>query len=194
MKNIHFGDKQFDKGYFSGKSACGYPNGYSKQTIKYYNCWTIPEEDSKFINDLKIKTYFEIGCACGYLMEELMKYHIKVKGWDISEYIVNQASPKVKLFIEIKSIDNIISLPDKFYDLVHISGVIGYISIDELDFYLAQIKRIAKKYVIIYAGTPEDAPEENNIRGINQSDEWWKKQYSKYFKEKDLSKDLWEIA
>jgi len=188
-----FGDKQFDENYFSGKISCGYPNGYSKQTIKYYNCWTMPENDAQIINKLGVKTYLEIGCACGYLMEELIKYNIKVEGWDISEYIVNQSSPQVRQFIKIKSIEKIIFLPNKNYDLVHVSGVLGYILQDKLDFYLSQIKRITKKYVIIYAGTPEDAPEENNIRGINQPDKWWHEQYSKYFKEKDLNKDLWEV-
>jgi len=36
---------------------------------------------------LGVKSYLEIGCACGYLMEELLKLGVKVKGWDIQNLL-----------------------------------------------------------------------------------------------------------
>ncbi len=77
---------------------------------------------------------------------------------------------------------------------MHVSNVLGYVPKNKLDYYLAQIKRVAKKYAILYAGTPEDSPEENNIRKINQPDKWWNQQYRKYFKEKDVSQYLWKAV
>ena len=192
-KKNHFGDKEFDQAYFTGKSSCGYPGGYTKENLRCYDYdYTDFSDVAKKISGLGIKTYFEIGCACGYLMEELLKLSIKVKGWDISKFITEKALPEVRPFIEVKSIDEIGSLPDKSFDLVHVSNVLGYVPFDKLDYYLNQIARVAKKYVIVYAGTPEDAPEENEIRKINKPDEWWNKKFAKYFKLVDMDWYLWK--
>jgi len=196
MKRNYFGDAKFDKAYFTGKLKAGYQGGYNKQRLeKNFDCYTHFEEDAKFIKDLGIKSYLEIGCACGYLMEELLKLGVKVKGWDISKFIVEKASPEVRPNIQIKSIDKISSLPDKSFDLVHVSGVFGYVSLGKLDYYLRELARIAKRYVIVYAGTPakDDMPEENSIRLINRPDGWWNKKFAEYFKQKDLENCLWEV-
>lgn len=193
MDESFFGDQSFDEGYFTGKHPAGYEGGYLKHALRDYYCYTDFEEDAKFIKNLGVKSYFEIGCACGYLMEELLKLGIKVKGWDVSEYIIKKADPSVRPFIELKDIKEITKLPDKSFDLVHVSGVLGYVPENELDFYLSEIKRVTKKYAIIYAGTPEDAPEENEIRKINQPDEWWNEKFSRHFTAVDLDWYLWKI-
>ncbi|MFH1583203.1 MAG: class I SAM-dependent methyltransferase [Candidatus Falkowbacteria bacterium] len=193
MRKSYFGDSKFDKAYFTGKHPAGYEDGYEKNILEGdYGCYSSFKKAAKFIKDLGVKDYLEIGCACGYLMEELMKYGIRVTGWDVSEYIINRADPSVRPFMELKDIKEIVSLPDKSFDLVHVSTVLGYVPEAELDFYLSEIKRITRKYAVLYAGTPEDAPEENGIRKINKPDEWWNKQFAEYFKEKDISRFLWE--
>ncbi|OIO50832.1 MAG: hypothetical protein AUJ11_02330 [Parcubacteria group bacterium CG1_02_44_65] len=193
VKNNYFGDTKFDKAYFTGKSSCGYPGGYTKENLLNhdydYNDFAAV---AKKISQLGVRTYFEIGCARGYLMEELLKLGVKVKGWDVSEYIIKKASKKVKPFIEIKDISEIKNLPDKSFDLVHVSTVLGYAPLKKLDYYLKEIKRIAKKFVIVYSGTPEDAPEENSIRLINKPDDWWNKKFSKHFALVDLNWYLWK--
>ena len=98
----------------------------------------------------------------------------------------------MKPFIEIKDISEIKNLPDKSFDLVHVSTVLGYAPLKKLDYYLKEIKRIAKKFVIVYSGTPEDAPEENSIRLINKPDDWWNKKFSKHFALVDLNWYLWK--
>ncbi|MDD4271890.1 MAG: class I SAM-dependent methyltransferase [Patescibacteria group bacterium] len=196
MKRNYFGDVKFDEAYFTGKHPAGYKGGYNKKSLtKDFDCYTHFKEDAKFIKDLGIESYLEIGCACGFLMEELLKLGVKARGWDISKFIVEKASPEVRPFIEIKSIDKISSLPDKAFDLVHVSGVLGYVSEDKLDYYLSELKRIARKYVIVYVGTPaeDDMPEENSIRLVNRSDGWWNKKFAEYFKEKDLENCVWKV-
>jgi len=196
MGGKSFGNIKFDEAYFMGKSNCGYAGGYSKETLeKASDCYyTAFEKDAKFISNLGIKTYLEIGCACGYLMEELMKYGIKVKGWDVSKYIIKKAGPSVRPFIELKDIKEIASLPDKSFDLVHISNVLGYIPENELGFCLSEIKRVTKKYAILYAGTPEDTPEENVIRKINKPDQWWNIKFSEHFTLVFLNRFLWKSS
>jgi len=100
----------------------------------------------------------------------------------------------VKPFIEIKDISEIKNLPNKSFDLVYVSTVLGYAPLKKLDYYLKEIKRIAKKFVIVYSGTPEDAPEENSIRLINKPDDWWNKKFAQYFKQKDLENCLWGVV
>lgn len=195
MKKKYFGEKKFDRDYFTGKIPVGYPGGYNKKTLGGYDCWTRFEEDAKLIKKLGVKSYFEIGCACGYLMSELLKLGIKVKGWDISEYIVKKADKKVRPFIDIKDIGEINCLPDKSFDLVHVSTVLGYVPLKKLDYYLRQIRRISKKYVIVYVGTPakSDSPEETPIRLINQPESWWNKKFAEYFKVENLKNYLWKV-
>ena len=196
MTRNYFGDAKFDEAYFTGKLKAGYKGGYNKKRLaKDFDCYTHFEEDAQFIKDLGVKSYLEIGCACGYLMEELLKLDVKVKGWDISKFIAGKASPEARPFIEVKSIDEISSLLDKSFDIVHVSSVLGYVPADKLDYYLSQLARIAKKYVIVYAGTPaqDDMPEENSIRLINRPDGWWNKKFAKYFKQKDLENCVWEV-
>ncbi|MDP2736865.1 MAG: class I SAM-dependent methyltransferase [bacterium] len=195
-KRSYFGNAEFDEVYFTGRHPAGYKGGYNKQRLeKDFDCYTHFAEDAKFIKGLGVNSYLEIGCACGYLMEELLKLNVKIKGWDISKFIVEKASPEVRPFIEVKSVEDIGSLPDKSFDLVHVSGVLGYVSEDKLDYYLSQLLRIAKKYVIVYAGTPaeDDMPEENSIRLINKSDDWWNKKFAEYFKQKDLENCVWGV-
>ena len=193
MKKNYFGDAKFDEAYFTGKLKAGYKGGYNKKTLKQdFDCYTHFKKDAQFIKDLGVKSYLEIGCACGYLMEELLRLGVKVKGWDVSEYIIKKASPAVSPFIELKDIKEIGRLPDKLFDLVHISGILGYVSEKKLDFYLSETKRVTRKYAILYAGTPEDTPEENSIRKINQPDEWWNKKFAKYFKLVDMDWYLWK--
>lgn len=196
IKKNYFGCKKFDEAYFTGKHPAGYKEGYNKQRLeKDFDCYTHFKDDAKFIKDLGIETYLEIGCASGYLMEELIKLGVKVKGWDVSEYIINKAGLSVRPFIELKDISEISELPDKSFDLVHVSSVLGYVPEGKVDYYLNQIKRLAKKFVIVYAGTPDkdDTPEENSIRLINRPDEWWNKKYAEYFKARDLENCLWEV-
>jgi len=196
MAKNYFGDAEFDEAYFTGTHPAGYSGGYDKQKLaRDFDCYTHFKEDAEFIKNLGIDSYLEIGCACGYLMEELLKLGVKVKGWDISKFIVEKASPEIRPFIEIKSIDEIGSLPNKSFDLVHVSSVLGYVREEKLDYYLSEINRIAKKYVIVYAGTPaeDDMSEENSIRLINQPDDWWNRKYSEYFKARDLENCVWEV-
>ncbi|MFH0955697.1 MAG: class I SAM-dependent methyltransferase [Candidatus Falkowbacteria bacterium] len=194
-KSSYFGDAEFDEAYFTGKLKAGYKGGYDKKKLeKDFDCYTHFTEDAKYIKDLGIDSYLEIGCACGYLMEELLKLGVKVKGWDISKFIVEKASPVIRPFIEIKSIDEISLLPDKSFDLVHVSSVLGYMREEKLDYYLSQLDRIAKKYVIVYAGTPDedDMPAENSIRLINRPDDWWNRKFVEYFKAYDLKNCVWK--
>jgi len=196
MGKDYFGDEQFDRAYFTGEHPAGYQGGYNRQLLqRNYDCYTHFSEDAEYIKNLGVDTYLEIGCACGYLIEELLRLGVKVKGWDIAKFIVEKASPAIRPFIEIKSIEEIGSLPDKIFDLVHISGVLGYVPPEKLDYYLSQVKRIAKKYVIVYVGTPDDddAPEENCIRLINEKDDWWNKKFAEYFKIKEKENCLWKV-
>lgn len=177
MKNS-FGDPLFDEKYFSGTIPEGYPSGYGDRRYRKDQIYSLGEE-ARHIAALGVGSVLEVGCGDGRLVGRLKKLGLRAKGWDISRHVIEKYG--VGDHVSCFGLDDLRRLEGGSVDMLIAGTVLGYVPRQKLDRHLRQINRVTSKYAIIFAGTPEDAPEENPLRKINRPDEWWRKQFERYF-------------
>ncbi len=139
--------KKYGKEYWDGNRRYGY-GGYkyiegrlehvAKKIIKNY----------RLNNSSKI---LDIGCGKGYLLYEIKKIlpKIKVYGFDISKYAINNSQKQIKKYLFTKDIRKKFSFKKKSFDLVTCLGVFHNLNLIEIEKSIKQINKIAKKSFIM---------------------------------------------
>lgn len=119
------------------------------------------------------KSLLDIGCGTGALCKILYDQGLKVTGVDPSKPMLNQARKKLKdSDVELIHIDPNKSLPfpDKSFDIVMTSYVAhGLERKERLELY-SEMRRIAKKIVIIHDYNSERAPLTTIIEWLERGD------------------------
>lgn len=133
--------KKFDFDYWDGERTTGY-GGY--------------KNDGRWQKIAKrlIETYglsstgsiLDIGCGKGYLLSELRKLdpQLTVRGVDISQYALLNASPDVTEFLSIAEADKI-NYADKSFDLIVSINCLHNLQLPELFSALQKIQLASKK-------------------------------------------------
>lgn len=91
----------YDQKYFDGGKP-GHPAGYTFYERTAGEDWWLMA--TRILLDklpLKGKKVLEIGCAKGFLIQELRARGVKAYGIDVSEYAIAQAPDEVKKYIKI---------------------------------------------------------------------------------------------
>ena len=100
------------------------------------------------IKPLPVKSILEPGCNAGYNLDIIQSFgDYKLTGCDISEYALNKntGDPRIKLYY-----GDVCSLPFKRkFDLVLLYGTLDWLSFQELLQATREIKRLARKYILI---------------------------------------------
>lgn len=138
--------KKYEKDYWDGKKQFGY-GGYTH----------IPDRWKNFIKKL-IKTYrlnkdstvLDIGCGKGYLLADLKKTlpGIKVFGYDISKYAIENAHLEVKNNIFNIKAEEKYRFGNKEIDLLISLGTLHNLEIFNLEKAFKEINRVSKKSYI----------------------------------------------
>ena len=140
--------KKFDKDFWDGERKYGY-GGYkyipgllkplAEKIIKYY----------KLTNSSKL---LEVGCGKGFLLYEIFKIlpHIKIVGFDISEYAINNSKSEIKKNLFVHHAEKNYPYVDNAFDLVICINTLHNLQIDKLEKAFFEINRIAKhKYIVV---------------------------------------------
>jgi|GEM_PF-2398249 len=120
---------------------------------QYYNqsqLWTevaeyqknVREDITRFIPE-DVKTILDVGCGSGYIINSLAEKY-DCTGIDISETALTQVT--VKKFIG--SAEDL-PFPDESFDLVMINDVLEHLPESVFTKTLAELRRVAKKYILI---------------------------------------------
>ena len=94
--------------------------------------------------DFKNKTVLDIGAGSGIIYHQLKDVISKYTGCDISEEIMKEGGIPKNLYRVIKdNLDDLVK--DEKYDYIFMLGVTTYLSTDQFDKYINQIKLCSKK-------------------------------------------------
>ena len=138
----------------------------------------------KISNYVSFSSVLEIGCANGpnlfFLAKKFPK--VKIQGIDINkravktgnDYFKRNGIPNVELFIE--KANNLSRFADKSFDIVFTDAILIYIGKDKINKIVLEMKRVAKKAIILL----EHHSEDKDASGVyNQGN--WLRNYRKLF-------------
>ena len=140
--------KKYSEQYWDGDRKFGY-GGY-----KY-----IPGR-WKSVAEQLIKTYklgpesrvLDAGCGKGFLLYEmkLLEPKLEIKGFDISDYAINNCHAKIKSSIFLHDVRNKFPFKDKEFDLVISLGVVHNLKVFDVKKAVQEIERVGKAaYVMV---------------------------------------------
>ena len=144
----------FGESYFEQGIGTVFKDGYHEQPFLDY--WKGAIE--YLIQRCKPKRVLEIGCAKGFLIQELQKRGIEAYGVDISEYALSQANPGIKPFLKRCQVpEERIPYPDGFFDLVISLETVEHLHHPEMA--IIEISRLLKPKGFVFITTPSPGTE-----------------------------------
>jgi len=137
--------KEYGKEYFDGDRKYGY-GGY-----RYDGRWvSVAKDIISFFNLNAMSKILDIGCAKGFLLHDLMKEGMDVRGVDISRYAIDCSHSQVRGKLHQGSAD---SLPfrDKSFDLVISINTLHNLPREGVIKALQEIERVSRgdSYVVV---------------------------------------------
>ena len=143
---------------------------YADNAESHYN-----EEFAKFIGDLtislKCSSVLEIGCNAGNDLK-LFSESIKVNGLDYNEKIIDIAKKRFPAFDFKKGSVTNMPYEDSSIDLVFTHGFFNYLKDDMIDDAVAEMYRVAKKYIVNCEISNQNIAEKNNRKGRDMYKRW----------------------
>ena len=149
--NFHIDiSRKYDKEYFDGDRSYGY-GGY-----KYDGRWRPVAKD--IINYYSLKEgdkFLDIGCAKGFLVQDLVDLGIDAYGVDISEYAIKSASKKIQGRLNLCDAKNLY-FPNNSFDVVVSINTIHNLEKNECLKAVKEIQRVTKKGSFIQVDSYEN--------------------------------------
>lgn len=163
MANIELSQKfdatYYDEKYFAdkqGKSFCR-PNGstdywgYNNPDGEWLGCRSIVGA-WRFI--FKPGNMLDVGCGRGTFIAYARDIHIKAEGFDFSEWATKHPYPLCKKdWIKIHDVTKPWPYHNKHFDLVIALDLMEHIYIDDIDFVIDEMYRVAKKWIFLQIAT-----------------------------------------
>lgn len=168
--------EEYDASYFDGRSQPLQHNaGYDK-----YERWYRREGENSlgeyykdaarnYINHLAIanKKVLEIGCAKGFIVEDLREQGVDAYGIDVSAYAIGQASEAVAPYVSVGSIYDLSAYSRNEFDIILTRRLIECLDEVDLPDLITEMSRIGKKQVHIIQEAPN--PQYYRTHPI----QWW---------------------
>ncbi|MSR76223.1 MAG: class I SAM-dependent methyltransferase [Candidatus Ryanbacteria bacterium] len=168
----------FDRKYFSSGSY----DSYKDDVLS----WTRPmaRKIFSYIKDSKHHRVLDVGCAEGYLMDELYtKYDAEVQGIEFSTHALFRALPSIKKFITKSSLFDA-QIPSRKYDAIICFDVFEYLTPSENKKAAQILVRASRDYIFFanpykhsFQGSQKLNPDSLRITAFTQ------KEYQKIFKD-----------
>ena len=179
----------FGYGYFDDPSGCGY-RGYGRAgNGEGYLPWAAARA---FCLAWGIRTAIDLGCAKGFLVEELLSAGVDAVGYDVSDYALTFARGLPCYRHDVR--DGVPGQADAVFAL----GILLYVGEDELPEVLGAIRRATGRFLLVsgfYEGDEQEVPDP--LRRITRSHEWWRAQIEDAqfrFSERREAFDVYESA
>jgi ubiquinone/menaquinone biosynthesis C-methylase UbiE len=169
--------EEYDTSYFDGDLVENpHPAGYSKygRWFRYDGENSLGEYWKDYANKLLTsqaiqgKKVLELGCAYGFIVEDLRNMGVDAYGIDFSKYALGKASPEVKPYLIEGDIRTILSgYKNKEFDLVFGITILQCLKDTEITPLMTEVKRIGKKAYFIEAETSNP-----NYYNLKSTDTW----------------------
>jgi SAM-dependent methyltransferase len=145
----------FDQTYFENSAASFYRDGYTRQM--FLDHWE--EKIPYLLHRARPRRALDIGCAKGFLVEQLRAHGVESFGVDISEYAINAAPDSVRPFLRQADIcQQQLPFADGHFELVTCLELIEHLPEPELP--LREIARILAPTGLAFFSTPSPDEEE----------------------------------
>lgn len=162
----------------------GYGQNYNDREL-----WTAQFQNlARRIVDLySPKTFLDVGCAYGYLVEALRDLGVEAYGVDISSYAVSQAREDIRKYCYVANV--VEGLPKELqrkYDCISTVEVIEHLHEEDAQPFIHVLCSYTNQ--IIFSSTPDvfDDPSHFNV----QQQEYWVKRFSREGFLRDFSSDV----
>jgi len=123
-----------------------------------------------------VRTVLDVGCAKGYLVKALRDAGLEAYGVDVSEYAVSAADPSIRPYLRVMGVQEIVA--NERYDLVHVSGVLVYLTLSEIERALLRFHEIARAGILANEPTREQILEWYNAGDVSSLDPLRKQEIS----------------
>lgn len=167
-KRIKLDPEFYDKEYFDGTGSKSNYTGYTH--IKEFI------QRARFIQKkFNPKTILVLGCAKGYLVEDLRKLGIEAFGIDISRYAVKHSPKAIRKFLTVGDI-RVFPYSRKF-DVVVSYDVLEHIPEEDIEKVIKNIYQVCKKYSL---HSFEFEKDDRDLSHVNiQKPEYWVEKFTK---------------
>lgn len=169
---------EYDISYFDGsKSSLQHNAGYTKYERWHRKLadndtgehWKDLASSLKNSRGLAGKKVLEIGCAKGFVVEDLRALGVDAYGVDVSSYAVSQAAASVAPFLTVADVrTSLLGYPNNSFDAVFSMRFLECLSEAELGPIIVQLNRISRFQFHIIGETP------NPTYYLNHPISWWK--------------------
>lgn len=152
----------YNSDYFNGVNPAGYTR-YVKKDVR----WNIGATNFKALNALAGKKVLELGCAHGFMVEELRSLGVDAYGIDVSQYAYDSASPELRSYLKLADIrTGLVNYKNKEFDLVFGMAILSCLTDEEAIVVANECLRISKKVVFLVL---EKGPAEYyNMKTVNE--------------------------
>ncbi len=160
IKNKYSSDV-YDKNYFDTYDV--FPYNKNEHWIKFFG--EIAKRIKKEINP---KTVLDVGCAKGFLVEQLRSKGIKAYGIDISEYAISEVPDHIKPFCKVGSV---LKPLDRKYDLITCIEVIEHLYPEDAKKAISNLTK--HSHDIIFSASPIHSKEKTH-HNVKEPSYWTK--------------------
>jgi len=150
---------EYDMSYFDGKLGSLQHNAGFSEYKRWYRYdginssgefWT--DKAAGWINHLALsgKKVLELGCAKGFIVEELRNAGVDAYGMDVSQYAISCASDVIKPYLYLGDVrTDLTRFSDREFDILISFRLMECIDDSEVDNLITSMSRIARKQVHI---------------------------------------------
>lgn len=167
-------NKEFSKDYFdAGTSGLGKYSSYEAE--RFYPAFT--RMVAELQKTLPGKKVLDVGCAKGFLVDELRKKGYEAYGTDISEYAIKNCPPGISSFLQVCDLNtDRFAFPDASFDIIICMGTLEYVK--NQDHALSEINRVLKKGGILLMTTLGRVAAEDELRKYAKNEEAWQSTFA----------------
>tara|TARA_B110000261_G_C13007335_1_gene326707 strand:+ start:294 stop:1001 length:708 start_codon:yes stop_codon:yes gene_type:complete len=139
--------REFDFDFWDGERKFGY-GGHKYMPGRWAS---VAQELIKKYDLVAGSKVLDVGCGKGYLLKEMLSIQpeLKVYGFDISKYAINDAHPDVKKNFIVHKAEDIFPYKDKEFDLTISLATLHNLEIFGLKNAICEIQRVSKKKYIM---------------------------------------------
>lgn len=154
-----FDGTYYDQKYFADKDGKTFHRpdgsiekwGYRNPEGEWLGCESVVEAWKSLFNP---RNMLDVGCGRGTFVAYARDIGIEAEGFDFSEWAINNHYPRCRReWLKVHDTTKPWPYPDKSFDLVTILDLMEHIHIDDIDFVINEIHRVAKKWIFLQIAT-----------------------------------------
>lgn len=151
-----FNPNVYDQGYY--ESHCGLP--YSRDYDNGYWLRFFGAIAESLIREYTPKTALDVGCAKGFLVEQLRIRGVDATGFDISTTALDEVSPDIRDYCRYGSIDDL-NMYSGHYDMITCIEILEHVTPEMADRAIELMCQHTD--LIVFSSTPDDFTEPTHI-------------------------------